>query len=295
MSRCGYAAIVGRPNVGKSTLMNYLVGQKISITSKKPQTTRHRILGVKTREDAQVLYVDTPGVHKAGKKAMNRFLNRTAMGALADVDVIVFVVEAGQWKEEDAIVLENIKGAEAPVILAINKVDRMTDKTALLPFIQKISALAEMKETIPVSALKGDNLIQLEERVVSYLPESPPVFGEDELTDKSMRFLAAEIVREKLMRALEKELPYSVAVEIEEYKERSHITDISACIWVERASQKGIVIGKKGQTLKLIGTQARQDLEKLIDGKVNLKLWVKVKEGWSENERILRSLGLDET
>ena len=292
--RCGYAAIVGRPNVGKSTLMNYLVGQKISITSKKPQTTRHRILGVKTREDAQILYVDTPGVHKANKKAMNRLLNRTAIGALSDVDVVVFVVEAGMWKEEDIIVLENIKKASVPIILVINKVDKLADKSALLPFIQKITALAEMTETIPVSALKGDNLVQLEELVASFLPESPPIYGEDELTDKSMRFLAAEIVREKLMRTLERELPYSVAVEIEEYKTLPHITNISACIWVERASQKGIVIGKQGQTLKLIGTQARHDLEKLIEGKVNLKLWVKVKEGWSENERILKSLGLDE-
>lgn len=294
IERCGYVAIVGRPNVGKSTLMNHLIGQKISITSKKPQTTRNRIIGVKTTGDTQIIYVDTPGVHKGGKKVINRMMNRTAMGSLADVDVIAFVVEAGQWQEEDQVVLENIHTAKAPIILVINKIDKLADKSALLPFIQKVSALLDVHDTIPVSAFKGDNLESLEKSVAACLPQSPAIFEQDDLTDKSMRFLAAEIVREKLMRKLEKELPYSVAVEIEEFKELPHITNIAACIWVERNSQKGIVIGKQGQTLKAIGTHARQDLEKLLDGKVNLKLWVKVKEGWSENERILRSLGIDE-
>ena len=292
--RCGYVAIVGRPNVGKSTLMNHLIGQKISITSSKPQTTRHRILGVKTTDEFQLIFVDTPGVHTGTKKVMNRMMNRAAIGALADVDAIVFVVEAGQWQNEDQIVLDNVKEASAPVILAINKVDKLGDKSDLLPFIDKLQSMAEFKDVVPVSALKGNNLTNLESVVSSLLPESPYIFSEDDITDKSMRFLAAEIVREKLMRNLGQELPYSTAVEVEEYKTLPHITNISACIWVERSSQKGIVIGKQGQKLKEIGTQARLDLEKLIESKVNLKLWVKVKEGWSENERILRSLGLED-
>ena len=292
--RCGYVAIVGRPNVGKSTLMNHLIGQKISITSSKPQTTRHRILGVKTTDEFQLIFVDTPGVHTGTKKVMNRMMNRAAIGALADVDAIVFVVEAGQWQNEDQIVLDNVKEASAPVILAINKVDKLGDKSDLLPFIDKLQSMAEFKDVVPVSALKGNNLTNLESVVSSFLPKSPYIFSEDDITDKSMRFLAAEIVREKLMRNLGQELPYSTAVEVEEYKTLPHITNISACIWVERSSQKGIVIGKQGQKLKEIGTQARLDLEKLIESKVNLKLWVKVKEGWSENERILRSLGLED-
>jgi len=294
LMRCGYVAIVGRPNVGKSTLMNHLIGQKISITSDKPQTTRHRILGIKTTEQAQYVYVDTPGVHTGTKKHINRMMNKAAISALADVDVIGFVVEAGLWTAEDLIVLEKIKSATAPVILLINKIDKLADKTSLLPFIETVQSLAEFKEIMPVSALKGNNLPQLESLLSSMFPESAPIFPVDDVTDKSMRFLATEIIREKLMRKLGQELPYSVAVEMEEYKTTPRITNISACIWVERSSQKGIVIGKQGQKLKEIGTDARLDIEKLIGSKVNLKLWVKVKEGWSENERILRSLGLDE-
>lgn len=294
ITRCGYIAVVGRPNVGKSTLINRLIGQKISITSDKPQTTRHRILGIKTTQQAQLIYVDTPGMHSGAKKSLNRMMNRVAVGALADVDVIIFVVEAGFWQREDDIVLENVKAASAPVILLINKVDKLADKSALLPFISVVQAKTQLTEIIPVSAYKGDNLDALEDKLIALLPESAPIFGEDEVTDKNMRFIAAEIVREKLMRKLGKELPYSVAVEIELYKELPHIHEIAACIWVERDSQKAIVIGKQGSMLKEVGTQARLNLEKLLETKVNLKLWVKVKEGWSEDERIIRSLGIDE-
>ncbi len=294
LKRCGYVAIVGRPNVGKSTLMNHLIGQKISITSDKPQTTRQRILGIKTTDDAQYIYVDTPGVHTATKRHINRMMNKAALTALTDVDVIGFVVEACQWTPEDLIVLEKIKETTTPVVLLINKIDKLTDKAHLLPYIEKIQALGKFQAIMPVSALKGDNLVQFESFVSSLFSESFPIFSDEEITDKSMRFLATEIIREKLMRKLGQELPYSVAVEMEEYKTTPRITNISACIWVERSSQKGIVIGKQGKKLKEIGTEARIDIEKLIGEKVNLKLWVKIKEGWSENERILRSLGLDE-
>ncbi|TPW14046.1 MAG: GTP-binding protein Era [Halothiobacillaceae bacterium] len=290
--RCGYVAIVGRPNVGKSTLMNRLIGQKISITSHKPQTTRHRIHGIKTTAEAQLIFVDTPGLHADNKKQLNRVMNRTALSAVADVDVVVFVIEGTALREGDSFVLSRLEGITAPLIVVINKVDKIEEKGKLLPFLQKLQELTHCREIVPLSARNGDNVERLVEAITALLPAGEAIFGEEEITDRSMRFIAAEIVREKLMRRLGQELPYSVAVEVESYVENEHNITIDAAIWVERASQKGIVIGKQGHMLKEIGTQARKDLEKSLGTKVVLRLWVKVKEGWSEDGRILRSLGL---
>ena len=289
--RSGYVAIVGRPNVGKSTLMNHILGQKISITSRKPQTTRHRILGIKTTEENQVVYVDTPGVHLNAKKAMNRYMNRAATTSLEDVDLIRFLVEADTWTEEDDNVLKRLKEVKAPVFLVVNKVDRVKDKEVLLPLLQQLSQKMAFASVLPLSALKGSNIEELEREVYQRLPESEMIFPEDYVTDRSSRFLAAEIIREKLMRGLGKELPYATTVEIESFKEEEGMLRIHGLIWVERQSQKRIVIGKGGEKLKEVGKQARLDMQKLFDCKVYLQLWVKVKEGWSDNERILNSLG----
>ncbi len=289
--RSGFVVIVGRPNVGKSTLMNHILGQKISITSSKPQTTRHRILGIHTTEQAQVIYVDTPGVHLNAKKAMNRYMNRAATSSFEDVELILFLVEAGSWTEEDENVLQRLKNVKAPVVLLANKVDRIKDKEELFPVLQELSEKMDFLSVIPLSALKGSNVQALEKLVHEQLPVAPPMFPEDYVTDRSERFLAAELIREKLMRGLGKELPYSTAVEIESFKEEKKLLHIHALIWVERESQKRIVIGKGGEKLKEVGKQARLDMEKLFGTKVFLEMWVKVKEGWSDNERILNSLG----
>ncbi len=289
--RCGLVAIVGRPNVGKSTLMNYLLGQKISITSHKPQTTRHRIVGIKTTETSQAVYVDTPGIHLDGKKAMNRFMNRAATTSLMDVDVIVFVVEAREWNDEDENVLKRLKDESIPVILVINKIDTLRSRDDLLPLLQKLSQKMSFTEVVPVAAIKGESVEHLEKTLINYLPQQEMIYPEDYITDRSERFLAAEIVREKLMRSMGRELPYAVTVEIEQFKREKGVLKINALIWVERKSQKAIVIGKGGAKLKEIGQQARVDMEKLFDSKIYLECWVKVKEGWSDNERILSSLG----
>ncbi len=289
--RCGYVAILGRPNVGKSTLLNRLLGQKISITSNKPQTTRHRILGIHSTRDAQVLYVDTPGLHTDARTAINRYMNRTASNVIQDVDVILFLVESLAWGRDDEAVLKRIAGTSVPVILVINKVDKIRDKKQLMPFLEKLTGMYAYRGVVPLSASKGDNIPALETMVEGLLPVNPPVYPDEQLTDKSMRFIAAEIIREKLMRRLYKELPYSLTVEIEQYKEGPEQVQINAVIWVERESQKGIVIGKKGEGLKAVGTQARHELEKILDQKVCLKLWAKVRSGWSDDERHLRSFG----
>jgi len=291
MHRCGLVAIVGRPNVGKSTLMNHLLGQKISITSPKPQTTRHRILGIHSGEGFQAVYVDTPGMHLGAKKAVNRYMNRTAATVLADVDLVLFVVEAGRWTEEDDSVLARLRELSAPVVLVVNKVDRLRDKGQLLPELEGLNAKMAFADVVPLSALKADNLGALEKVVSQLLPEGEPMFPDDQITDRSERFLAAEIVREKLMRRLGKELPYALTVEIEQFKSEGALLRIAALIWVERGSQKKIVIGKGGQGLKSVGEHARHDMERLFDRKVFLQLWVKVKEGWSDDDRALRSLG----
>lgn len=293
-SRCGFIAIVGRPNVGKSTLLNHILGQKLSITSRKPQTTRHQVLGIKTEGNCQAIYVDTPGLHRRNEKAINRYMNRTANSALKDVDLVLFVVDRDQWTDEDDIVLQRIQQVECPVILVINKVDRLADKKTLLPLIGQLGAKHDFAEIVPVSALRGHNRDDLEALIERYLPESVHFYPEDQITDRSERFLAAELVREKVMRQLGEEVPYEVTVEIEEFKTSPKLTEISALILVERAGQKKIIIGEGGSRMRQIGAEARRDMEKLFDSKVMLRLWVKVKSGWSDDERALRSLGYND-
>ncbi|QQD19218.1 GTPase Era [Spongiibacter nanhainus] len=293
-SRCGFIAIVGRPNVGKSTLLNHILGQKLSITSRKPQTTRHQVLGIKTEGNCQAIYVDTPGLHRRNEKAINRYMNRTANSALKDVDLVLFVVDRDQWTDEDDIVLQRIQQVDCPVILVINKVDRLADKKALLPLIGQLGEKHDFAEIVPVSALRGHNRDDLEALIERYLPESVHFYPEDQITDRSERFLAAELVREKVMRQLGEEVPYEVTVEIEEFKTSPKLTEISALILVERAGQKKIIIGEGGSRMRQIGAEARRDMEKLFDSKVMLRLWVKVKSGWSDDERALRSLGYND-
>jgi len=291
--RSGFVALVGRPNVGKSTLLNRLVGQKISITSRRPQTTRHRILGIKTESDYQIVFVDTPGLHATQPRAMNRYLNRAAADSLADVDVVVFLTDGVRWQEDDEWVLQKLQDLSCPVIAAINKVDRIADKQALLPFMQMLAGKREFAEIIPLSARTGDRLDALEAAVLEHLPVSSPLYDEDQVTDRSQRFLAAELVREKLFRRLGEEIPYGLTVEIESFKEEGNLLRIHALIWVEKASQKPIVIGHKGQLLKDVGREAREDMQEAFERKVFLQLWVKVKEGWADDERALQSLGYD--
>ena len=289
--RCGYIALVGRPNVGKSTLLNRILGQKISITSRRPQTTRHRVLGIKSLPHAQLIYVDTPGIHDFNGRAMNRYMNRTASSVLADVDVVVFLVEGLRWTADDELVLKKLGMTGSPVILAVNKIDALDKREALLPGLQALAEKFPFTEIIPLSARKGDNIAALESCIEALLPEAPPLFPEDQVTDRSVRFLAAELVREKLFRKLGRELPYGLTVQIEEYRSEPGMTHIHALIWVERDSQKNIVIGKGGRVLKEVGREARLDIEDLIGARVNLKLWVKIKEGWADDERALQSLG----
>ena len=289
--RCGYVGIIGRPNVGKSTLLNHILGQKLCITSRKPQTTRHQILGIKTTPTAQAIYVDTPGVHKDSSRAMNRYMNRAAHSIIDDVNVILFLVEAGVWSDKDEWVLEKIKSTSRPIILVINKVDQLQDKAELLPFMQKLSQKYAFKSIIPISALKGKYIPDLEKEVEQLLDISEPFFPEDQFTDRSMKFLAAEIIREKLTRQLGQELPYDLTVMIEKFEEQGNKININAVILVERKNQKPIIIGKSGQRLKKVGTQARIDMEQMFDCKVFLEIWVKVKEGWADDEQMLKSLG----
>ena len=272
--RCGYIALVGRPNVGKSTLLNRILGQKISITSRRPQTTRHRVLGIKTLASAQLIYVDTPGIHDFSGRAMNRHMNRTASSVLLDVDVVVFLVDGLHWTADDELVLQKLAQITCPVILAINKIDLLGNREELLPRLQGLSEKRSFAQIIPLSASKGDNVAQLEAVIEELLPPAPPLFPEDQVTDRSVRFLASELIREKLFRKLGKELPYGLTVAIEQFKSEPGMTHIHALIWVERKSQKNIVIGKQGRVLKEVGSDARRDIEELIDGRVNLKLWV---------------------
>lgn len=294
ISRCGYVAIIGRPNTGKSTLLNQILGQKISITSHKPQTTRHQILGIKTLDNRQAIYVDTPGLHKKTDKALNRYMNRAALQALAEVDVIGFVVEGTYWTPEDEWILKKLKAVKTPVILLVNKVDLIKPKSQLLPHLEELSKKMVFAGIIPLSARKGENVMAFEKLVADFLPENAHYFPDDQLTDRNDRFLAAEIIREKITRLLHQELPYAVSIEIEQFKEEEKLIRISAVIWLEREGQKAIVIGESGQQLKQIGQRARLDMEKLFEQKVFLKLWVKIKENWSDDERALRSLGYEE-
>jgi GTPase len=292
--RCGYVAIVGRPNVGKSTLLNHILGQKISITSRKPQTTRHQVLGIKTEQDHQIIFVDTPGLHKEASKAINRYMNRAASTAIRDVDLVLFLVDRTAWTDEDEMVLEHVKRSGLPAMLVVNKVDLLEDKAVLLPHLQELADKGDFAAIVPLSALRQHNVAELEREILPYLPQAEHFYPEEQITDRSMRFLAAEIVREKIMRQMGDELPYAVAVEIEEFSQDGEILHISALILVERKGQKKIIIGDKGARLRSIGTEARQDMERLFDSKVMLRLWVKVKSGWSDDERALRSLGYDD-
>ncbi|MFT6163312.1 MAG: GTP-binding protein Era [Zhongshania aliphaticivorans] len=289
--RCGFVAIIGRPNVGKSTLLNHILGQKLSITSRKPQTTRHQVLGIKTEAEVQAIYVDTPGMHLKEEKALNRYMNKTASAAIKDVDLILFLVDRDRWTDDDEMVLRILENARSPVVLVINKVDRLDDKGQLLPLINELQSKYKFADVVPVSALQGHNREELEKVIARFLPENDHMYPEDQITNRSERFLAAELVREKIMRQLGEEIPYSMTVEIEEFSESPRLLEISALILVERDGQKKIIIGEGGSRLRQIGTEARKDMERAFDNKVMLRLWVKVKSGWSDDERALRSLG----
>ncbi|MDP1603871.1 MAG: GTPase Era [Legionella sp.] len=292
-SYCGYIAIVGRPNVGKSTLLNCILQQKLCITSRKPQTTRHSILGIHTTDDYQYVYVDTPGIHQGSKKAMNRLMNKTANSVLRDVDVAVFVVDGTHWEEEDDLVLRNIAQIGVPCILAVNKVDKITDKMQLLPWIETISQRHNFAAIIPLSAKTGLQVDDLQEKLKPFLPEGPHLFDDDQFTDRSTKFLCAELVREKIFRLCGQEIPYSTTVDIESFKEEGELIRIHVLILVDKDSHKRIVIGDNGQKLKEIATQARLNMEKLLGKKVFLQCWCKVKSGWADDERMLKQLGYE--
>lgn len=292
--RCGYVAIVGRPNVGKSTLLNHLLGQKLSITSRKPQTTRHNLLGIRTEGDVQAIFVDTPGIHQGQDKALNRYMNRSASTALKDVDLILFVVDGLTWTSEDQWVADQLAHSNSPVVIVVNKIDLLADKQQLLPHLEGLAARLKCQDLIPISALRNNNLDRLNQLIETHLPEGDFFFPEDQITDRSSRFLAAEIVREKITRQLGDELPYQMTVEIEEFSFEKSTLHISALILVERKGQKKILIGEKGERIKLIGQEARVDMETLFGSKVMLNLWVKIKSGWSDDERALRSLGYND-
>ncbi len=291
--RAGLVAVIGRPNVGKSTLINAILGRKVSIVTAKPQTTRHRILAVHTTGDAQIIFVDTPGLHRKAGKAMNRLMNRTAASALADADVVLFVSDASHWTSEDDDVLKRLRGVKAPVIAILNKVDKVHPKEKLLDAMALMSARLDFAEIVPMSALKGDNLAQLVAMLPSFLPESPPLFPEDMHTDRSPEFHAAEVIREKLTLMLHQELPYGLTVQVERLVEEDGGVTINAIIWVERDSQKGIVVGRGGSTLKRIGRAARLELNEQMGCNVHLELWVKVKANWADNEQDLMNLGYE--
>ncbi|MCG8487958.1 MAG: GTPase Era [Chromatiales bacterium] len=294
INHCGYAAIVGRPNVGKSTLLNQILGVRLAITSHKAQTTRHSVLGVNSLQGGQIIYVDTPGIHQRSDNAMNRYLNRTAQSVLTGVDLLIFVVEALRWTEEDEKVLNLIKESKLPTIAVVNKVDLVKQKEALLPYLSKLSTGYEFLEIVPLSAKKGKNLDALEGLVLGALPEADNVYPDDQLTDRPEKFFAAEMIREQITRRYAKELPYAVSVEIERFEEQQGLYRINAVIWVEKPGQKGIIIGKDGQALKEVAVQARKAMQSFFDCKVHLELWVKVKKSWSSDEAALVRLGYGE-
>ena len=293
-TRCGLVALVGRPNVGKSTLLNFLLEQKLSITSRKPQTTRQQVLGVKTVDSDQMIFVDTPGLHRNEPKAINKAMNRSATSAMSDVDLVLFLIDRAKWTEEDSWILEKLESVSAPVALVINKMDLLDDPNSLLPELETLQARSNFSGVFPVSALRQKNLDVLESFVREQLPEGHHLFPEGQITNRTERFLAAELIREKIIRQLGDELPHTSAVEIEGFQiDERGVLHISAIIFVERDGQKRIVIGTGGTRLRSIGTEARRDMEKAFDNKVMLKLWVKVKSGWSDDIRALRSLGLE--
>jgi len=291
--RCGYVSLCGRPNVGKSTLLNRMVGQKLSITAHKPQTTRHAILGIKTTTNAQFVFIDTPGMHGGGKRTLNRVLNKTASAAANTADIAVLLVQALVWTGDDTLALNTVINQHGEFILAINKVDTVTPREKLLPWLSQLDAVDKAAAVVPVSATRGSNVEALENEIERRLPVGDFIFEDDALTDRSSRFLAGELVREQLTRLLAKELPYAVSVEIEHFEEHPSLLRISAVIWVEKPGQKAIVIGKGGSGLKQIGSRARQEMRKLFDQNVHLDLWVKVVNGWSDDAAMIRSLGYE--
>jgi len=291
--RCGFAALVGRPNVGKSTLLNALVGEKLSIVTPRPQTTRHRVLGLVNLPQAQIAFVDTPGLHHHGTRALNQAMNRTAAAAALDADLIVFVVEALRFTDEDELALSRAKDARRPIIAVVNKVDRVKDKALLLPFLGELATKHDFAQVIPLSALRAPDVVRLLEVIARHLPLSPPLFPADQRTDRSESFRIAEVIREKLTLELNQEVPYGVAVEIEGIGEEDGQKVVSAVIWVDREGQKPIVIGAKGERLKRIGTQARQELNHILGQRLHLTLWVKVRENWADSAQALRQLGLE--
>ena len=292
MTKCGYVAIIGRPNVGKSTLLNTLIGQKISIISSKPQTTRQQILGIQTIQSVQIIYIDTPGLHHAGKRAINRYMNRLASAVIPDANAVLFMIEATYFHEEDERILQQISNYSVPVILVINKIDKLKDKKLILPLIEQYKEKFNFLHIVPISAERAENIDSLQKTLISLMPEGPYLFPEEQITDKDLSFQAAEIIREKLIRLTGQELPYSTTVVVESIKEQNNLLNINAVIWVEREGQKPIVIGKAGERLKKIGTAARKEIVKLIGKKIFLRLWVKVKSDWTDDERALGSLGL---
>ena len=291
--RCGFAALVGRPNVGKSTLLNALVGQKLSIVTPRPQTTRHRIIGLLQLPKAQIAFVDTPGLHSQARRALNKAMNRTAAAALEDADLVVFVVEAPVWNPEDELVLKRIARAGRPVLVAVNKVDRVKPRERLLPYLADLDQRHGFLALVPVSALKEKNLDDLRQAIAAHLPVSAPLFPDGELTDRGIQFRIAEMIREKLTLELNQEVPYGIAVEVEKLAEDKGLLMVDAAIWVDREGQKPIVIGAKGARLKRVGTAARLALNGLLGRRLHINLWVKVRENWADNARALRELGLE--
>ena len=293
-SRSGFVALAGRPNVGKSTLLNSLVGQKLSIVTPKPQTTRHRLVGLAQWPEGQVAFIDTPGLHLGPRRALNRAMNRTAAAALADADLVLFVVQSLQWTDEDELALARIREARRPVVAVINKIDRTRPRERLLPYLQELAARHEFRELVPVSALKGQNLEDLRRVVIAGLPVAPPMYPADQLTDRSVNFRIAESIREKLTLELVEELPYGIAVEVEQVEVREDgRKGVSAVIWVDRSGHKPIVIDADGSRLKRVGRAARVELNRLLGEQLHLTLWVKVREDWADDARALRHLGLE--
>jgi GTP-binding protein Era len=289
--KVGYVALVGSPNVGKSTLLNRLVGQKLSIVSSRPQTTRHRILGIKTTVHSQLVFIDTPGLHAGGRRGINHCLNRAAESALSHADAIVWLIDGPRWRPSDEPVRKRLAAVSTPVVLAINKIDRLSDKSSLLPFLSNATDGLAFHEIVPISATKGMNVEELERCLIALLPDGAPVYPEDQVTDRSMRFFAGELIREKLLFRVGQEVPHALTVEIESYAEAPALITIHATIWVERTGQKAIVIGRQGEVLKAVGSAARRELESMAGRKINLQLWVKVKEGWSDSAAALRQFG----
>lgn len=291
MNKCGYVAVIGKPNAGKSTLINHIVGEKVSIVTAKPQTTRHQILAIHTTKKGQVLFIDTPGMHQGQKKALNKYMNRTAAAAVNDVDLILFLVESLKWNKDDEQALKSLQYTKTPVVLVINKADLIKDKEKLLPYANDLMQLYNFKEIFYISASKGKGTKDLENKIFQNLPESENYYSDNQLTDKSTKYLISELIREQLMLRMHQELPYSLTVEVESYKDIGEIVHIHALIWVEREQQKNMLIGKHGQSLKQVGIKSRREIQELVSKQVHLKLWAKVKSAWADNDRLLQQLG----